>query len=283
MSTNESNAAKFINDHIDFRWFGGVVTRVPGIERVAGAIQISPAESVRPVSIEDLALTRVCGYSKAEAEGRESDGKSDRANMGTTSIIRFGVYKFTVSYNPLKARGVTREDLEMFWDGLTCGWENSRAAFRTGVNLRYVKTWQFAGLRGWSEAALRESLVFDHDPLSASKWDDVEIEGVDFDLPSGTSTSHWNDGWLDGDTAPTDPSRRFFAVGAIEVVNSNPNGDPDDNGRPRVHPDTRHGIISPQCIKRVIRDHASALYSQKLFMERGVDLGALQNRYSGSK
>jgi CRISPR-associated protein Csd2 len=46
----------------------------------------------------------------------------------------------------------------------------------------------------------------------------------------------------------------------LEVVRGNPNGDPDANGRPRQFSGTGYGYITPQCIKRKIRNYVSATY-----------------------
>ena len=40
----------------------------------------------------------------------------------------------------------------------------------------------------------------------------------------------------------------------IEVRNSNPNGDPDQESDPRTYADTDHGVISPVSFKRKLRD-----------------------------
>lgn len=47
--------------------------------------------------------------------------------------------------------------------------------------------------------------------------------------------------------------RRGTGLLVIEVINSNPNGDPDKESDPRIRPD-EHGEISPVSVKRKIRD-----------------------------
>ena len=47
--------------------------------------------------------------------------------------------------------------------------------------------------------------------------------------------------------------KRFTGLLIIEVVNSNPNGDPDRESDPRQRPDGR-GEISPVSFKRKVRD-----------------------------
>jgi len=53
--------------------------------------------------------------------------------------------------------------------------------------------------------------------------------------------------------SPTDPIVRATGLLVIEVVNSNPNGDPDRESDPRQRPDGK-GEISPVSFKRKVRD-----------------------------
>jgi len=53
--------------------------------------------------------------------------------------------------------------------------------------------------------------------------------------------------------SPTDPIIRATGLLVIEVINSNPNGDPDRESDPRQRPDGK-GEISPVSFKRKVRD-----------------------------
>jgi CRISPR-associated protein Csd2 len=55
--------------------------------------------------------------------------------------------------------------------------------------------------------------------------------------------------------APID--RRYDFVLLFDVVNGNPNGDPDAGNSPRVDPETGCGLVSDVCIKRKIRNFIS--------------------------
>jgi CRISPR-associated protein Csd2 len=79
---------------------------------------------------------------------------------------------------------------------------------------------------------------------------------------------------------PLDPTNRMVISFVIEVALSNPNGDPERGGGPRVDLTDGRGIISPQCQKRWIRDYAVSHGGQSLFIERGADLGAIQDGYA---
>ncbi len=45
---------------------------------------------------------------------------------------------------------------------------------------------------------------------------------------------------------------RYEFVILFDVVNGNPNGDPDAGNMPRIDPETGHGIVTDDCIKRKI-------------------------------
>lgn len=49
-------------------------------------------------------------------------------------------------------------------------------------------------------------------------------------------------------------NRYDFAV-LFDVINGNPNGDPDAGNLPRLDPETNHGLVSDVCLKRKIRNY----------------------------
>lgn len=49
-------------------------------------------------------------------------------------------------------------------------------------------------------------------------------------------------------------SHRYDFVLLFDVVNGNPNGDPDAGNAPRTDPETGHGLVSDVCLKRKIRN-----------------------------
>jgi CRISPR-associated protein Csd2 len=58
-------------------------------------------------------------------------------------------------------------------------------------------------------------------------------------------------------TAAAPISRRYDFVLLFDVINGNPNGDPDAGNAPRVDPETGHGLVSDVCLKRKIRNFIS--------------------------
>ena len=59
----------------------------------------------------------------------------------------------------------------------------------------------------------------------------------------------------------TNPEHRHDILILTEVYNGNPNGDPDNEGRPRVDEETGHGYITDTCFKRKIRDRIDRVHN----------------------
>lgn len=49
--------------------------------------------------------------------------------------------------------------------------------------------------------------------------------------------------------------KRYDFTLLFDVVNGNPNGDPDAGNAPRIDPETGHGFVSDVCLKRKIRNY----------------------------
>ena len=52
-------------------------------------------------------------------------------------------------------------------------------------------------------------------------------------------------------------TNRFDFVMLFDVVDGNPNGDPDAGNLPRIDPETSHGLVSDVCLKRKVRNYVS--------------------------
>ncbi|SJZ60079.1 type I CRISPR-associated protein Cas7 [Porphyromonas cangingivalis] len=52
---------------------------------------------------------------------------------------------------------------------------------------------------------------------------------------------------------------RYDFIILYDVVNGNPNGDPDAGNMPRTDAQTDHGIVSPPCLKRKIRNYVDMI------------------------
>lgn len=78
----------------------------------------------------------------------------------------------------------------------------------------------------------------------------------------------------------TDPTVKHDALLLFDAIDSNPNGDPDNAGKPRIDYDTGHGLVSDASLKRKIRDSVEmrvregAIPAERnlIFIRRGVSL-----------
>ncbi len=69
---------------------------------------------------------------------------------------------------------------------------------------------------------------------------------------------------------------RYEFVILFEVINGNPNGDPDAFNMPRTDPETGVGLVTNGCIKRKIRDYVEAVREgtpgYRIYIRQGVPL-----------
>lgn len=57
----------------------------------------------------------------------------------------------------------------------------------------------------------------------------------------------------------TDPTRRHDFVLLFDVMDGNPNGDPDAGNLPRIDPETMQGLVTDAAIKRKVRNYVDTL------------------------
>lgn len=84
---------------------------------------------------------------------------------------------------------------------------------------------------------------------------------------------------------PSDPSVRHDLVWLFEITDGNPNGDPDAGNRPRVDPETGHGVMTDVSLKRKIRDTvplaADGQDGYRIFVQAGTALNdSLEQSYA---
>lgn len=87
---------------------------------------------------------------------------------------------------------------------------------------------------------------------------------------------------MNNGTPYCDPSKRQDAVFLIEVVNGNPNGDPDNSNLPRTNPYDGTGLITDVALKRKVRNWVVAARPDeprcKIYVEEGTALNAQHRR-----
>ena len=69
---------------------------------------------------------------------------------------------------------------------------------------------------------------------------------------------------------------RYEFVILFDVVNGNPNGDPDAGNMPRIDAETGHGIVTDVCLKRKIRNYVETVKEDsagyKIYIKEGIPL-----------
>jgi CRISPR-associated protein Csd2 len=67
-------------------------------------------------------------------------------------------------------------------------------------------------------------------------------------------------------------THRYDFVLLFDVMNGNPNGDPDAGNSPRIDPETGHGLVSDVCLKRKIRNFVCLAKDKKGEPAPGYDI-----------
>lgn len=183
----------------DLRPFGGSLTASG--DRVCGAVQFSDAVSIDPVDIEEVRGTRVGGHTRTR-KGRGDDAADEEflgANMFKYKVVSYGLYRGEFTLDPFKAKqvGLTEADLALLYAGLIEGFEYTRSAHRTGVNLRRLYVFDYPSARGTEPshvtAARVKATKRPEVGMFPTRFEDYEIAVNDV-LPAGMTLSRWEDG-----------------------------------------------------------------------------------------
>lgn len=76
----------------------------------------------------------------------------------------------------------------------------------------------------------------------------------------------------------SNPQTRHEFVLLFDVINGNPNGDPDAMNSPRIDPETAHGLVTDVALKRKVRDFLSLTQGIPMFIQGGIALNTLKTR-----
>lgn len=75
---------------------------------------------------------------------------------------------------------------------------------------------------------------------------------------------------------------RYEFVILFDVVNGNPNGDPDAGNMPRIDAETGHGIVTDVCLKRKIRNYVETVKEDskghQIYIKEGIPLNTSDQR-----
>lgn len=173
----------------DIRLFGATLTQ--GDRKICGAWQCAGAHSVLPVTPMTQSLTRVSSH---------NSGDSDKqAGMGRRTVIEHALYVGVYQFDPRRAAEamLTESDMAMFYEALINGWQASRSAARTGVNLRRMFVFDH-GKPVEQTHVTPERVKVSSRVVNPSRFEDYKIEllrghwDADGDGPNRVYT--WSDG-----------------------------------------------------------------------------------------
>ena len=112
------------NKYYDIRTFGAVMTTGVNCGQVRGPVQFSFAQSIDPISPQEITITRMAVTNERDAEkGR---------TMGRKSIVPYGLYRMEgfVSASFAKQTQFSDGDLNLLWEALVNMFDHDRSASR---------------------------------------------------------------------------------------------------------------------------------------------------------
>lgn len=103
-------------NYYDIRTFGAVMSTGKNAGQVRGAIQLTFARSVDPVTIAEHTITRMAVATEKESEKQGGDNRT----MGRKATVPYGLYVCHgfISASLANQTGFSDEDLDLFWDAL---------------------------------------------------------------------------------------------------------------------------------------------------------------------
>jgi CRISPR-associated protein Csd2 len=178
----------------DIRMFGAVMSTGVNCGQVKGPLQITISESIDPVSINDMTITRVAITKSQDAKIQVGDDDVGRGGknteMGHKPMIAYGLYRGFGFFSPhsATATGATEEDLVIFWEALQRMWEIDRSASRGMMALQRIFIFSHENPLG--NAASHK--LFDRIGVSSKtdtprKFADYEIMVSEKSLPEGVT------------------------------------------------------------------------------------------------
>lgn len=177
-------------DWIDVRAFGQVFA-FKGSEvsvGVRGPVSIQLAESIDPIDIKSMQITK--SVNSVPGEGKGSD------TMGTKHVVDFGIYVFNGSINPQLAEktGFSDADAEKVKQALVTLFENDASAARPDGSMTVAKVywWKHPGKMGSfssakvhqavsikkKEGVIRPQSALDYD-ISVTALDGIELTEIE--------------------------------------------------------------------------------------------------------
>ncbi len=180
----ESAASYMVGRYFDVRCFGAVMsTGQASAGKITEPVTVGLGRSFDPVLPMEMGITRTAS-TKEEA-------KDNASQMGSKSVVPYGLYAARIHYQPTRYNQVTSEDLQVLWQSLISLFEVTRSAARPDVNTRGVFVFSHDNALGNAPArSLLDRVVVKRveqaDPKPPTRFEDYVITEP-ADVPAGVT------------------------------------------------------------------------------------------------
>ncbi len=180
-----SAATVYMKEHYyDVRMFGAVLStgNAPG-DKVTGPLTVGIARSLDPVVPMELGITRTAST--------KEENRDNASQMGSKTVVPYGLYAVRVHYQPTRDNRVTEADLALLWESMSTMFEVTRSAARPSVNVRRLDVFSHESALGNAPAItlLERIVIRKADGVSQpASFHDYAITGPDAVPPAVTHT-----------------------------------------------------------------------------------------------
>lgn len=184
---NERKAQQFMcRNYYDVRTFGAVMsTGENSCGIVRGPVQFSFADSISPISINTVTITRQAKTDSKRAEKGDTE-------MGNKSLVPYGLYRMSGHVSAAlanKQTGLSEEDVELLWKALINMFDEDRSAARGDMEVRGLYVFKHDNVLGnarFPELDKKISVTLKEGVIVPRKFDDYDVK-VDTDMPEGVT------------------------------------------------------------------------------------------------
>lgn len=177
-------------NYYDIRTFGGVMTKFQSANlncgTIRGPVQIAMAESVSPVDLRELSITRT-------AVATEDEIKKKEGTFGQKPIIPYGLFVCTGSVSPTLAQkytGFSEEDLNLLWDAIMNMFDFDKSACRAEMATRKLVIFKHDSIYGNAPSHKLYERVHVKEANTGKpirNYSDYEVTVDDTNLPAGVT------------------------------------------------------------------------------------------------
>jgi CRISPR-associated protein Csd2 len=173
-------------NYYDVRTFGAVMsTGNNSCGIVRGPVQFSFADSISPIYVNNVTITRQAKTDQKRAEKGDTE-------MGNKSIIPYALYRMSGHISAAlanKITGLTEEDVELLWKALLNLFDEDRSAARGDMEVRGLYVFKHESVLGnahFPELSKKISVTLKDGITAPRKFEDYEIK-VNTEMPEGVS------------------------------------------------------------------------------------------------